>query len=265
MPTCANCMRAGQQCVYSTEDGRKKAVSKHYVASLEQQVVSLEDALRRVRSDGSGIAKAPVFNTLALRDELRETTQEQADSAPSENDSRDKARAGKLLISSASQRPFVSYQGPTSIYRLGGVCEHNDAPDPAQHHTVPSLYCTISVEEPAVDGILRSFFRWQYHEYAFIYREAFLLDYLNHEYQGRYCSLALVYAICALGCIPTKDKDMDSMKRFMEKAYSGLQSLEALHIDSTTVQALLSLAFCELSLGNISKVWLLSGGSTAKC
>lgn len=133
-------------------------------------------------------------------------------------------------------------------------------PSPAPQPAVSPLYCTISAEEPEVDEILRSFFRWQYHEYMFIYREAFLLDYLNHEYQGRYCSLALVYAICALGCVAARaNTTTEMMNYFMEKAYSGFPSLETLHIDATAIQALLSLAFCELALGNIPKVWLLSG------
>lgn len=191
-----------------------------------------------------------------MRDELHEGAGDQGDamSAPF----LELVRAGKLLISSSSSQASVSYQGPTSIFRLGGGHEQQ-ASIPTQHAPAASLYCTISAEEPAVDEILRLFFRWQYHEYMFIYREAFLLDYLNHEYRGRYCSLTLVYAICALGCIPTQDTNPGMLSHFMEKAYSGLPSLETLQIDCTTIQALLSLAFCELALGNVSKVWLLSG------
>lgn len=122
----------------------------------------------------------------------------------------------------------------------------------------PSLYCMVSAEEPRIDEILRLFFRWQYHEYMFLYREALLLDYLNHEYNGRYCSLALIYSICALGCIPYEDKAA-IMTHFLTKAYMEVGSLDTMRVNLTTVQALLCLAYCELALDNISKAWLLSG------
>lgn len=265
-PACTNCMRARQDCAYKTEDGRKNPSSKHYIASLERQIASLEDVIRRMQPPGSKINKAPIFDALAMRDELQKQSAEfQGDlthweQKQLEHLSFEEARIGKLSIS-ASPQGHISYQGPTSIYRLGGMHGQIRQPSPPRQATASSLYCTISAEEPAVDEILRSFFRWQYHEYMFIYREAFLLDYLNHEYQGRYCSLTLVYAICALGCVAARAKNttMAMMTHFMEKAYSGLPSLETLHIDATAIQALLSLAFCELALGNISKVWLLSG------
>lgn len=248
--------------MYNNEDGRKNPVSKHYVASLERQVATLEESLRQVRSSAAQFDNTPILDVLAIRDDLREVEQNNCDTT-NDNPLRE-ARAGKLLIdppSPSSPHKHSSYQGPTSIYRLGVVHGQREL-CPARQDTGTSLYCTISVAEPAVDEILRSFFRWQYHDYMFIYREAFLLDYLNHEYEGRYCSLALVYAICALGCIPTKQTDPEMMNNFVEKAYSGLASLETLHVDSTAIQALLSLSFCELALGNISKVWLLSGQST---
>lgn len=193
---------------------------------------------------------------MAMRDQTRETFGDQRGAANDENIQ--EVRAGTLFLGSpASSEGYLSYQGPTSIYRLGATHDV-EVPNTGQQGITPSLYCSIVSEEPAVDEVLRSFFRWQYHAYMFIYREAFLLDYLNHEYEGRYCSRTLVYAICALGCLPGKDEN-GMMTHYMRKAYSGMSSLETLRIDSTTIQALLSLAYCELAIGNIAKVWLLSG------
>lgn len=142
-PTCTNCKRSGQECAYKIEDGRKNPVSKHYVASLERQIASLEDVFRQVRSRDSKIDKAPIFDALAMGEELR-TLPFEDHCAMTGDQSSGEARAGKLSISasslSSSPQQCTSYQGPTSIHRLGDMHGYKES-SPARQDTAYPLYC----------------------------------------------------------------------------------------------------------------------------
>lgn len=254
---CTSCTKATETCEYGAGDGRKLQASKHYVASLEREVATLKDALRQARSskavcEDTVLADEPPTIGLSVDTSSRATQ-------VLESMTWRKIRNGNLLLN-ASSRVYSSYQGPTSIYRLGENSE-TESLNLDENDETPSLYQTISAEDTDVNEILRSFFRWQYHQYMFLYREALLLDYLNHEYGGRYCSLTLIYAICALGHV-AEGRQRGDMSRFLEKAYAELYESDVFSVSLTTVQALLCLAFCELALGNIPKAWLLSGESS---
>lgn len=94
----------------------------------------------------------------------------------------------------------------------------------------------------------------------FVYREAFLLDHLQHAYNGKYWSPPLLYTLCALGA--TMSPDQDVKKRGEELVLKSQEmlfgyGLEQPHI--TFVQALLCLAFYHIGQGNYSKGWSVSG------
>lgn len=118
------------------------------------------------------------------------------------------------------------------------------------------------LHDPLVNESLLLFFRWQYPDHMFIYREAFFLDYKARHYGGRYCSSALVYAMCALGSTISTDPMISCMQDvFREKAHQLLLPFEFTRPLLTSVQALLCLAFVEIGRGNMSQGWLYSGSS----
>jgi len=96
----------------------------------------------------------------------------------------------------------------------------------------------------------------------FIDREAFIVDYMNVDDFGQYCSPALVFAICAMGAlmspnVPVKQQANDFSTTAQRLLFQN--GLGTPHI--TSVQALLCCAFYEVGRGDFSKGWLYSGES----
>ncbi len=135
----------------------------------------------------------------------------------------------------------------------------NDEPDPVEL-PLESLGDSILLEEPFIEHTLALFFKWQYSQFMFVYREAFLLDHLQHAYNGKYWSPPLLYTLCALGATMSPDPEVKLRGELL-----ALQSQQILfgygveqpHI--TFVQALLCLALYYIGRGNYSKGWSLSG------
>lgn len=122
---------------------------------------------------------------------------------------------------------------------------------------------SILLEEAFIEQTLSLFFKWQYSQFMFVYREAFLLDHLQHAYGGKYWSPPLLYTMCALGA--TMSSDLIIQKSGANLALQSQEmlfgyGLEQPHI--TFVQALLCLAFYHIGQGNYSKGWSLSGQSS---
>ena len=49
------------------------------------------------------------------------------------------------------------------------------------------------------------FFHWQYPQFMFIDREAFIMDYQKRSLNGQFCSSALVNAVCSIGALMSTD------------------------------------------------------------
>jgi hypothetical protein len=94
----------------------------------------------------------------------------------------------------------------------------------------------------------------------FIDREAFILDFQRREFNGQFCSPALVNAVCAVGALMSSDELVrGSADRFSETAENILLGHGMRSAHSTSVQALLCCAFFEIGRGNIFKCWMYSG------
>lgn len=113
---------------------------------------------------------------------------------------------------------------------------------------------------PVILNCIKLFFIWQYPDHnMFIYREAFLLDFFNPKPGCIYCSIELVYAICALGSSMSHDLSIKSKSRHF---YQQSKSLLFNKLDQTSIasmQALLCLSFYDISHGYNSSGWMLSG------
>lgn len=120
--------------------------------------------------------------------------------------------------------------------------------------------------DPKILKSLSNFYKWLYPgHFIFLHRESFLYGFFNHaenNYEdSHYCSIELIYAMCAVGCRLSSDlQDMSEL--YYEKSKSALLQLvfdEQSVPRITTVQALLCLAFYELGKGNNQIGWYLSG------
>lgn len=227
---------------------------------LEAQLSGLKNVVQELKacqtfSETNKILEAIDVDNVAERSSSSEALpddQEQSNVEP---------RGGLLCLASSSSLS-MSYQGPTSIFRFGAAFGEGIDYSFLSPTSDGPLYLYVTGQDSDIDDILCSFFRWQYPEYMFINREAFLLDYMNYAYQGRYCSLQLVYAICALASLQSTNPLIKrKASTFRQLAYDSLGPLHQIPTGMTAVQALLCLAYLELGFGNVSSAWLLSGQS----
>lgn len=122
------------------------------------------------------------------------------------------------------------------------------------------LGLNLGIDNDLVQTCIRNFFVYEYCRCMFVYREAFLEDYFDNAYGGKYCSQPLVYAVCALGATRSSDAEVRSKAQLLAKC--AQEAILTHCLDSptiTTVQALLCIAFHELGQGSASLGWLFSG------
>ena len=114
--------------------------------------------------------------------------------------------------------------------------------------------------EKKVNECVALFFHYQYPQFMFIDREAFILDFRNKAFSSQFCSLALINAICSIGALmSTIPETLASAEPFAECASNILLSRGLNSPHMTSVQALLCCAFYEIGSGNLSRAWLFSG------
>lgn len=120
--------------------------------------------------------------------------------------------------------------------------------------------------DPKILKSLSNFYRWLYPgHFIFLHRESFLYGFFNHaknNYRGSpYCSVELIYAMCAVGS--RLSSDLQSMSEdYYEKSKTALLKLvfdDHSVARITTVQALFCLAFYELGKGDTQLAWYFSG------
>lgn len=239
---CAPCVKEGVECVRSTSDKRKERYKNDYTEKLQSRVAALENILHSVRTlvDGGSILSTSSFGSptdAVVVDELRLNMR-----GVSQNNIHESPRNSQNL----------SVYGPTSVF---------------EHHLVDGVRNETHFEEmerlqkdPHVLQAIKLFFRWQYPDlYSFVVREAFLIEFFTPIAQPTYCSTELVLAICALG------SRMSSDPLLLEKSmqyYSNARALVLRRMDKaeiSTMQAFLLLALFDISNGNNTSGWMLSG------
>lgn len=154
--------------------------------------------------------------------------------------------------------PFTNFVEPPS------------AISPTDSSTVWSMLHFV----PDVRESVSLFFKWLYpNQYVFIYREAFLMDFLNKKKNGTcYCSEELVYSVAALGA-SVSDKSgplyarsnhyYNTAKRivlrklFQEELNSNNYSASSSKL--ILIQSLLCLSFYNIKHGNNELAWYFSG------
>ncbi|CAR27692.1 hypothetical protein ZYGR_0N01770 [Zygosaccharomyces rouxii] len=120
--------------------------------------------------------------------------------------------------------------------------------------------------DPKILKSLSNFYRWLYPgHFIFLHRESFLYGFFNHaknNYRGSpYCSVELIYAMCAVGSRLSSDLQPMS-EEYYERSKTALLKLvfdDHSVARITTVQALFCLAFYELGKGDTQLAWYFSG------
>ncbi|KAG0672096.1 Ty enhancer activator [Maudiozyma exigua] len=128
------------------------------------------------------------------------------------------------------------------------------------------MHSNLINNDPIVLKALSKFYRWLYPgHFIFVHRESFLYGFFNdakdNYASSHYCSIELIYAMCAVGS--RLDPALQHMSEvYYEKSKSMLLALvfdENSIARITTVQALFCLAFYELGKGQNQQAWYFSG------
>lgn len=241
---CGPCSKEGMECIRITSDRRKERYSSDYTESLQRRVESLEKVLNQVRQVLEP-GNTPSGNSITSPSVLGR------ESEPKIN-----IRALGGNRESSTRRNFnghnVSVYGPTSVF---------------DSHLVDEVTNETHVEEilqlqkdALVIHCIKLFFKWQYPDHnSFVVREAFLLEFFTPVHNSLYCSTELVLAICALGSRMSTDEHISSKSW---QYYHDAKSIVLSKLDKpsiATMQAFLLLSFFDISNGNNSSGWMLSG------
>lgn len=162
----------------------------------------------------------------------------------------------------------MSFHGRTSIYHVmfdaETTCRNNAIPYTSE---VPVMnvdsvlqHFKIDLDADIVTQSLLCFFKWQYPNYMFVYRDAFIKDHFGERQRGKYWSHSLLLSICALGSLMlSHDERTDFGERYRDAAETIAMVTDLTHPSITAVQTFLCLAFYEIGSGNHSKGWAFSG------
>ncbi|PYH95055.1 hypothetical protein BO71DRAFT_440556 [Aspergillus ellipticus CBS 707.79] len=238
---CSNCVQLNHECEYRRNDARRRPVSHEYLSSLEMRIKWFKTFLRKLKA-ASGEERDMMLREFSVDEEQPDFPEEPRLS-----------RNIGLLKSGSSGS--LQYHGATSIY-VDSQQTNRD------HHTSRSvsssthiddmskirLAVSLGIDSTLIKTCLPLFFLYQYPQLMFVYREAFLADYFDNTYDGKYWSYALV------------DKYVREKTALMAKcAKEIIITYELASPTSVTIQALLCLAFHEIGQGNTSQGWLFSG------
>ncbi|KAH7109091.1 fungal-specific transcription factor domain-containing protein [Dendryphion nanum] len=272
---CAHCVQANHVCEFRTNDGRRRPVSHKYLSALETRLAwfeSLTQELKKASNDERDelLAGVSLDDHLESRGETEDALIDNNSPAASEtsiNSHTVSLRSGpqgalqfhgptSIYLDAGSTDPMIDERGPTAIPR-GGNASTPFAPDA---FSILRLASALGVDDVLIRETLALFFLHQYPLCMFIYREAFLSDYYDNTYGGRYWSYPLLYSMCALGAPHSHSAKIQAKNHVLARSAQEMIISHCLTNPSpTTIQALLCLAFHEVGQGNASQGWLFSG------
>ncbi|KAG9506499.1 hypothetical protein J7337_000031 [Fusarium musae] len=246
------------------EPSHAKAVPKqvkYYVSELEERIAYLEGLVIEIR-DTVPEARSILSETSGFS-EMTAPPKIQSESSPAvispQPDNLEPNPEGSLI-----------YHGSTSIMhgklrQPEKVATHPDnstlGAKTSSNFEQVAQHFGISLDNDLVTMALMHFFKWQYPQFMFIYREAFLRDHFGDRQSCKYWSSGLVLSICALGLLMSPDEvQRRASEQFFSAAETTLIVYGFARPSIATVQAFLCLAFYEIGRGNVSKGWGFSVG-----
>lgn len=141
----------------------------------------------------------------------------------------------------------MSVYGPTSVFT-------------SESQSTSNRKLSVTSQNPDVVECIRLFFQWQYPDlHAFIFREAFLVDFFNPDLAGVYSSDDVVYAVCAMGALISEDARIAEKAEFFYTRASEvlLQNMDNPSISS--LQAHLLLGLFDVYNGRNNRGWMRTG------
>ncbi|THZ08094.1 hypothetical protein D6C91_10165, partial [Aureobasidium pullulans] len=237
---CLNCASNHVHCEYRQHDRKRTPASSDYAQSLERRVRSLEARIAELEGLNGHAADdvpQPVAQNLTSQTYLT-------------------SNSGRECLT-LDPRGSLIYHGTTSILRDTGNPNHflqaTGTTTPDYEHV--ASHFGIDLEGSAIMTGLQHFFKWQYLNFMFIYREAFLEDYFGTSAARRYWSPALLLSVCALGLLMS---DQENHKAESSKYFNAAESIALVtglaDPSVVAVQTFLCLAFYSICNGICQKI-----------
>lgn len=235
-------------------------MSSKYVSELEERIAYLEGLIIEIRDTvpeaRSILSETSEFSEITVPPRIQSEPSPVVISPQPDNLEPDPE--GSLI-----------YHGPTSIIhgklrqseRVAQLPDNSTlGANTGSNFEQVAQHFGISLDNDLVTVALMHFFKWQYPQFMFIYREAFLRDHFGDRQSCKYWSSGLVLSICALGLLMSPN---DIQRRASEQFFSAAETTLIVYgfarPSIATVQAFLCLAFYEIGRGNMSKGWGFSG------
>lgn len=155
------------------------------------------------------------------------------------------------------------HHGTTSILR--GIRSPDDLSRTIEDSAAPGFehvagHFGIDLKGSAIMTGLQHFFKWQYPNFMFKNREAFLEEHFSTHAEGTYWSPALLMSMCALGLLMSEHRSDKTHGLQCFHAAESIALVTGLAKSSiVAVQTFLCLAFYSIGSGNLSKGWAFSG------
>lgn len=246
---CTNCVLSNSECIRNDDDLRKKRPRADYVKSLEDKCRALEGIIDQLKLHAHTRDAAKGLDHFEA-DESSYSTSAAFSSPLAEPD-----MANTFMTRTDSLEPVV--YGPVSIYGDTPISDHTVIVTSAEESLIRSLN-----RNPDILQCLQLFFTWQYPDHnMFIFREAFLREFLNPPASPVYCSTTLIFSICALGA---RMLDTDTIYQRSEQYASRAKSMLFSRLSSPSIaslQSFLVLAFYDICNGSNSSGWMLLGNA----
>ncbi|KAJ5094514.1 hypothetical protein N7456_010375 [Penicillium angulare] len=255
---CDKCLKATTQCEYRQVDQKRRPASHDHVTLLQNRISWLENFIIKLQGIG--------------HDE-RDTLLRAISLAPSKSPNVSQVESTGLThiekhenaVLHLGPKGELSYHGPTSIYRVHAGDKNSENNDISRNEPSSNVgtvldHFGIDINATVVTESLMLFFKWQYPQLMFVYRDAFLRDHFGNRHGSKYWSTALLLSICALGSLLLEDSYSTSTSEQFFGAAESIALVTGLTQPSIiTVQVFLCLAFYEIGRGNASKGWAYSG------
>lgn len=243
-------------------DQKRKPASQDHVRLLQTRVAWLEDFIADLQTSSSSEREAKLrdinFLTNTSRDVVPVTNgSPQSDASP---------RATNFHVTSDGS---LSFHGRTSIYQV--MFEDPDTSirttsspvaieSRSRNEDYVLQHFAIDINDDMVTQALILFFKWQYPNFMFIYRDAFLRSQFGMRQGSKYWSLSLALSMCALGTLMLPQSERgDFGQRCHDAAESIAMVTDLVNPSITAVQTFLCLAFYDIGAGSLSKGWAFSG------
>lgn len=278
---CTSCLSSNQECIESTIDKRKERAESEYTQHLENRLSVYQEENARIASQLENIVKVmrevmDVSSSFEFNKLKNETTNTgisspqtnyinnytniqyiQDDIEP--NLEEDVESSENLNEKYPTPSTFKAFDNkPLSVYGATSVFDNISVSKLKNLKEMEEIY--ILNRDPKINFYIKLFFQWQYPDiHIFVFREAFLLDFLHAKNNSSYCSTELIFSICAFGCLLSEDEDKKQISNNFNEKAKQLCFNNYSKPSISLLQSFLLLGLYDIYNGKNDSGWILSG------